>query len=89
MAEHRSHIVLVEDSASQALKLISLLEAEGWLVTWVSTAEEAFITLRDKRPDLVLLDYYLPGMRGDEVCRRIRMHVDSRRLPDGPPAGHR
>ncbi|WP_050028539.1 response regulator [Verrucomicrobium sp. BvORR034] len=81
MAEHRSHIVLVEDSASQALKLISLLEAEGWLVTWVSTAEEAFITLRDKRPDLVLLDYYLPGMRGDEVCRRIRMHVDSRSLP--------
>lgn len=81
MGEHRSHIVLVEDSASQALKLISLLEAEGWLVTWVSTAEEAFVTLRDKRPDLVLLDYYLPGMRGDEVCRRIRMHVDSRSLP--------
>lgn len=81
MIEHRSHIVLVEDSASQALKLISLLEAEGWLVTWVSTAEEAFVTLRDKRPDLVLLDYYLPGMRGDEVCRRVRMHVDSRSLP--------
>lgn len=81
MAEPRSHIVLVEDSASQALKLISLLEAEGWRVTWVSTAEEAFVTLRDKQPDLVLLDYYLPGMRGDEVCRRIRMHVDSRSLP--------
>ncbi|WP_075089121.1 ATP-binding response regulator [Verrucomicrobium spinosum] len=80
MPEHRSHIVLVEDSASQALKLISLLEAEGWLVTWVSTAEEAFITLRDKRPDLVLLDYYLRHA-GDEVCRRIRMHVDSRSLP--------
>ncbi|MEZ0385756.1 MAG: response regulator, partial [Verrucomicrobium sp.] len=81
MSDRKHHIMLVEDSASQALKLISVLEEEGWLVTWVSTAEEAFSTLRVGRPDLVLLDYYLPGMRGDEICRRIRMHVDSRSLP--------
>lgn len=81
MPDRRSHIMLVEDSASQALKLISLLEGEGWVVTWVASAEEAFAALREKQPDLVLLDYYLPGMRGDEMCRRIRMHVDSRSLP--------
>lgn len=81
MTEHKHHIMLVEDSTSQALKLTTVLEEEGWFVTWVSTAEEAFAALRISRPDLVLLDYYLPGMRGDEICRRIRMHVDSRSLP--------
>ncbi len=32
-------------------------------------------------PDLILLDYYLPGMRGDELCRRIRMNIDTRGIP--------
>ncbi len=61
--------------------MIYILEQEGWKVSWAPTAEDAFKQLRDKEPDLVLLDFYLPGMRGDEVCRRIRMNIDSRNLP--------
>lgn len=73
--------MLVEDSASQATRLIYILQQAGWDVTWAPTAEEAFKQLREAKPDLVLLDFYLPGMRGDEVCRRIRMNIDSRNLP--------
>ena len=32
-------------------------------------------------PDLILLDYYLPGIRGDELCRRIRMNINTRGIP--------
>jgi len=81
MNDRAYSIMLVEDSPSQAVKLTAVLEEEGWLVNWVSNAEEAFAALRQTRPDLVLLDFYLPGMRGDEVCRRIRMNIDSRGLP--------
>jgi len=81
MTEPTYHVMLVEDSTTQAISLTALLESEGWKVTWVSSAEKAFSALREDRPDLVLLDYHLPGMRGDEVCRRIRMNVDTRRLP--------
>ncbi len=81
MSDRAYSIMLVEDSPSQAVKLTAVLEHEGWKVNWVSNAEEAFAALREARPDLVLLDYYLPGMRGDEVCRRIRMNIDSRGLP--------
>lgn len=73
--------MLVEDSTTQAISLTALLEQEGWRVTWVSSAEKAFSTLRETLPDLILLDYHLPGIRGDEVCRRIRMNVDTRSLP--------
>jgi len=81
MSERAHSIMLVEDSPSQATKLIAVLEHEGWHVTWAASAEEAFANLRKSRPDLILLDYYLPDMRGDEVCRRIRMNIDSRGLP--------
>ncbi len=30
------------------------------------------------RPDLILVDHYLPGMLGDELCRRIRMNLNTR-----------
>ncbi|MEN3939824.1 response regulator [Prosthecobacter sp. SYSU 5D2] len=81
MNERTYHLMLVEDSTTQAISLTALLEGEGWKVTWVSSAEKAFSVLRDCQPDLILLDYHLPGIRGDEVCRRIRMNVDSRSLP--------
>ena len=32
-------------------------------------------------PDLILLDYYLPGIRGDQLCQRIRMNIDTRGIP--------
>jgi DNA-binding response OmpR family regulator len=81
MSDRSYHIMLVEDSASQAMKLTGILEAEGWRVTWASSAEEALAGLQEEQPDLLLLDYYLPGMRGDEVCRRVRMNIDGRSLP--------
>lgn len=81
MNDRTYHLMLVEDSTTQAISLTALLEGEGWKVTWVSSAEKAFSVLRECHPDLILLDYHLPGIRGDEVCRRIRMNVDTRRLP--------
>ncbi len=81
MIKHDHHVMLVEDSTTQAISLTALLEGEGWKVTWVASAEQAFSALRESRPDLILLDYHLPGIRGDEVCRRIRMNVDTRGMP--------
>src|SRR5204863_4824602 len=71
-------VLIVEDSETQALKLQLMLEAEGCIVAWASTAEAALEELHRTLPDLVIVDYYLPGARGDEVCRRIRMNMSTR-----------
>lgn len=81
MMQLNATIMLVEDSTSQATRFIAILENEGWQVRWASKPEEAFDYLRHNTPSLLLLDYYLPGMRGDEICRRIRRNTDSRSLP--------
>ncbi len=76
-----AHILLIEDSDTQALKLTLELEEEGWQVTRVATGEEGITFLNEQLPDLVLVDYFLPGMQGDAFCRQVRMKPSARRLP--------
>ena len=77
----KPRILLVEDSQTQAMKLRFVLEKAGWDVIWANTAEKAIEEINRRLPDLVLVDYYLPGVRGDELCRRIRMNIDTRSIP--------
>jgi PAS domain S-box-containing protein len=76
--ESVGRILIVEDSETQALKLQLMLENEGCDVVWAATAEAALEELNRDVPDLVIVDYYLPGVRGDEVCRRIRRNMGTR-----------
>jgi len=79
--ERAFRIVVVEDSETQAFKLRFLLEEQGWNVSVAGAAEAALAALGDPLPDLILVDYNLPGMRGDEFCRRIRMNLNTRGIP--------
>jgi len=79
--ESNQCIMVVEDSETQALKMRYVLEAEGWEVISASSAEMSLDALNRTVPDLILVDYHLPGIRGDELCRRIRMNVNTRGIP--------
>jgi CheY-like chemotaxis protein len=74
-------ILLVEDSQTQAIRLRHVLEQAGWEVFWAPSAQKATEEIGLAAPDLILLDYYLPGIRGDEFCRRLRMNTDMRNIP--------
>jgi DNA-binding response OmpR family regulator len=74
-------ILLVEDSETQALKLRYLLESEGWEVERAAAAESALDQLNRRLPGVMIVDYHLPGMQGDELCRRVRMNVRTRSIP--------
>jgi len=70
-------ILLVEDSETQVLRLQYLFSLEGWDTERASTAEEALEKLKQLVPDLIILDQYLPGMKGTELCRQIRRHASA------------
>ena len=76
-----ARILVVEDEAALSMLLSYNLEAEGFAVDKVERGDEAEIRLSETIPDLVILDWMLPGVSGLEICRRMRARETTRSLP--------
>jgi len=76
-----ARILIVEDEEALTLLLRYNLEAEGYEVETVARGDEADSRLKENGPDLVILDWMLPGLSGIEICRRLRARVETRTLP--------
>ena len=65
-------ILLVDDDVSIQRAVAPLLRSRGYHVEVVSTGHDAVQAVRDRAPDLVVLDLGLPDLEGAEVCRQMR-----------------
>lgn len=68
----QAEILIVEDDPSQLELLAYRIETAGHRVLKASNGNEALEILEDNEPDLVLLDWMLPGISGIDICKRIR-----------------
>ncbi len=75
------YILVMEDEDALATLLQYNLEKEGYRVVIASDGDEGMLQIDERLPDLVLLDWMLPGLSGIEVCRRIRGKAETRNLP--------
>jgi PAS domain S-box-containing protein len=64
-------VVLVEDSDVQSAILRRALEAQGYRVSTAATGEEGRQLLREQTPEIVIIDYHLPDMTGDQLLREF------------------
>jgi two-component system, OmpR family, phosphate regulon response regulator PhoB len=76
-----ARILIVEDEEPLTLLLSYNLEAEGYSVETVMRGDEAEIKISESPPDLVVLDWMLPGLSGIELARRLRARPATARLP--------
>ncbi len=74
-------VLIVEDEESLGVLLRYNLEAEGYEVDLIERGDEAEIALKERQPDLLLLDWMLPGLSGIELCRRLRNRPETREMP--------
>ena len=74
-------VMIVEDEEPLVLLLRYNLEAEGYLVESCPRGDEAELRLQEQLPDVLILDWMLPGLSGIELCRRIRSRPNSQHLP--------
>jgi two-component system phosphate regulon response regulator PhoB len=74
-------ILVVEDEADLTLMMRYNLEAEGFRVHIAQSGDEAAELMREALPDLILLDWMLPGLSGIELCRRWRAREETSRIP--------
>lgn len=73
-------IALVEDNADSRTLLKILLE-RSYQIDEYENGLDALEGIRLHKPDLVIMDIFLPGMNGDDVLRRIREDSELRDLP--------
>ncbi len=74
-------VLVVEDDPSIASLVMLILEDAGYSVHSVSTAEDAIVHLDIGQLDLIILDWMLPDMQGDQLCQLIKQHSASTFLP--------
>jgi len=68
----QARILVVEDERSILSAIRRGMAFEGYTVDVAETGTQALDIVRDRLPDLIVLDIMLPGIDGIEVCRRIR-----------------
>jgi len=74
-------ILVVEDDIKLAELLKWHLDRAGFEVKVTADGEEALVIVRETPPDLIILDWMLPGLAGIEVCRCLRRMADTANTP--------
>jgi two-component system phosphate regulon response regulator PhoB len=76
-----ARILIAEDEEPLSVLLRYNLESEGYAVDDADRGDEAELKLREGAPDLLILDWMLPGLSGIELCRRLRLRPETKNLP--------
>jgi len=74
--------ILVVDDSPTICKLVELsLTKAGYRVETARTGEAGIQAAQARKPDLILLDFLLPDLKGDDVCRAISANMALENIP--------
>lgn len=76
-----ARVLVVEDEDALSELIEYNLRKEGFEVRLSADGEDALLAIKEDKPDIVLLDWMLPGVSGIEICRLIRARPDTRDVP--------
>ena len=74
-------MLLVEDDAALAELVTWHFTREGYVVRQTGNGEEAMVMVRERLPDIILLDWMVEGLSGIEICRQLRRSSASANVP--------
>lgn len=77
----QAHILIVEDEPAIREMIAFALRTQSYQPISAQDAKEAIQAIADKIPDLILLDWMLPGMSGIELVKRFRKDENTRHIP--------
>jgi len=79
---HSNKCVLIVDDERAIREMVCLaLSSEGYTCLEASDAHKAEATLREEQPDIILLDWMMPGISGVDFARGLRRRDETRAIP--------
>ena len=75
-----TRVLLVDDSPTARVKFRRLLEGDNYDVVTAADPQEALRLAPDGRFDIAIIDYFMPEMTGDALCRELRAHAATRHI---------
>lgn len=79
--KQRSTLLIVDDQIDNIQVLTIALELRGYSITYALSGKETFERLQAIKPDLILLDLFMPGMDGLQVCEKIKANPNYQDIP--------
>ena len=75
-------VLLVDDEADvRAIAQLGLEIGAGWRVLIATSGQEAIELAALHQPDVILLDWMMPGMDGRETVRQLKNNIDTQKIP--------
>ena len=78
---NKKRILIVEDDFALRSMLVLLMQSLGYEVFQEENGGSAVQKVLDLRPDMILLDVNLPGMKGTEICGIVKADVRVKDIP--------
>ena len=74
-------ILLVDDDPGEHLIIVPFLSEAGYSVISAKNGEQALHLALDERPDLIILDVIMPGIKGRDLCRKMKAYEVLKNIP--------
>ncbi len=76
-----AHILIVDDSPTDAYLVKNILEGQGYQTTEASNGEEGIQKAKELKPNLIIMDVVMPGLNGFQATRKITKSPDTSLIP--------
>lgn len=77
----KKKILLVDDDPVVHVSIVPILSKAGYLVISAKNGEQALPLALNERPDLILLDVIMPGIKGRDLCKKIKSYDVLKEIP--------
>ena len=73
-----SKLLIVDDSAALLEVMANILERYGYVVKTLNKAPGIYDAVKEFQPDMVILDIYLAGDDGREICKKLKRNAETK-----------
>ncbi|ALG68251.1 response regulator [Beggiatoa leptomitoformis] len=76
-----AHILIVDDSPTDAYLVKNILESQGYQTSEASNGEEGIQKAKEIKPNLIIMDVVMPGLNGFQATRKITKSEETKSIP--------